>query len=261
MNISKDRLIDTHCHLNDEQYKKNFNEIKDEIQKMMSFVIVPAVSMSTIDEVKTLSEKYSFIVPAFGVHPEECKGVNINDIENKLNSVIGESSIIGEIGLDYYNVFCEKNEQKKVFESQLSIAKNLNIPVILHSREAFQDTLDIVKELDYKNIVWHCFAYGIDEAKQVLDLGNMISFTGVITFKKAQSVRDVAKYAPIDRIMAETDGPYLTPVPFRGKLNRPIYVKYIIEKIAELKDLSFEETNEILTRNAHKFFPLHPSDL
>ncbi|MCD6577888.1 TatD family hydrolase [bacterium] len=254
MNISKDRLIDTHCHLNDDRYKEQFPQIIDEINEDMAFVITPAISMDTIDEVRTLSEKYPIIIPAYGVHPEECKDIEINDIEKKLNSIVGRNSIIGEIGLDYYNIFCEKKKQIEVFELQLNIAKKLNISVILHSREAFEDTFDIVKNFAYDKIVWHCFAYGTDEAKKVLDLGNMISFTGVITFKKAETMRDVATYVPMARIMAETDGPYLTPVPFRGKLNRPIYVKYIIEKIAALKNLDFEKTNQMLNENAHSFF-------
>lgn len=256
MNISKDLLIDTHCHLNDERYGSEFFQIIDEIKAEMSYIINPSISMSTIDEVKELSEKYPFIIPAYGVHPEECKDVKIDDIEKKLNSILHKNSIMGEVGLDYYNIFTTKEKQKKVFESQLDIAKKLKIPVILHSRNAFHDTYNIVKNFDYDKIVWHCFAYGKNEAKKVLDLGNMISFTGIITFKKAETMRSVANYVPMDRIMAETDGPYLTPVPHRGKLNQPIYVRYVIEKIAEIKDMSFEEVNTILNQNARSFFPL-----
>jgi len=182
--------------------------------------------------------------------------IDLKQVEYVFDKLFDIVYILGEVGLDYYNLFCEKSKQIEFLEFQINYAKKLNIPVILHSREAFEDTYSLIKRISYEKIIWHCFSYGVDEAKKVLDMGNWLSFTGVITFKKAEITREVAKYVPIERMCAETDGPYLTPHPFRGKLNKPMYVKYVIEKFSQLKELSFEDTNEILNKNAISFFNL-----
>ena len=247
-------MIDTHCHLNSAEYIPIFNDIVNEIKtNNIEKVIVPSINWESIKEIQYLSKKYDFIYSAYGIHPEECKDDTVTTIENGLEPLLKNGNMLGEVGLDYHNIFAPIKKQKEIFEVQLSLAEKHQVPIIIHSREAFNDTMSILSNFKHKNIVFHCFSYGVEEARKVLDRGYYISFTGIITFKKADIVRDVVDYLPVDRIMAETDGPYLAPVPFRGRLNHPLYVKYVIEKIAEIKNIPFNEMDSILTRNWAKF--------
>jgi len=193
-----------------------------------------------------------------GVHPHNAKDAN-DDVYQKIieNSKNPKVKAIGEIGIDYYYDFAPKDLQKQVFQQQLQIAKETNLPAIVHNREADEDILRIIKKEQNGKLrgVLHCFSSPVETMEKALDLGFNISFTGNITFKKS-NLTEVVKKTPLDRIMIETDSPFLTPVPYRGKRNEPSYVKYVAEKIAEIKSISIDEVIQMTTKTAKNFFQI-----
>ncbi len=246
-------MIDTHCHLDDPRYQDIGGELIRDIERAgIEKIVVPSTNPSSIEAVKFLATLHPFIFPAYGIHPEEGTKIELKYIDEIARFFDGHP--VGEIGLDYFNEFCPRAKQADLFEVQLAYAEKFGSPVIVHSRDAFDDTISIMSNFKIKKAVFHCFPYGKEEAKIVLDAGFHISFTGVVTFRKADKVRDTAAFCPIERIMAETDGPYLAPMPFRGKLNMPSYIRYVIEKIADIKCLTFDKADEVLSANAREFF-------
>jgi len=253
-------MIDTHAHLDDERFE---GEREAVIQRFIDeggkMIINPAADYQSAKEAVLLSQKYDIVYATVGVHPHDAKSLTdeiYNYIEEKgLNEekVIG----IGEIGLDYHYDHSPREVQKEGFDRQLSIASSLDLPVVIHSREAHQDTYDML--LKYKGRlkgVMHSYSGSPEMAKQYLDLGFYISFSGPITFKNARKLPEVAKMVPYDRILTETDSPYLTPTPFRGKRNEPSYVKFVTNKVAEYKEASPEKINEWVEKNVKQlFFP------
>ena len=249
-------MIDTHSHINFEDYKTSFDEFiqglkSNEIQN----VIIPGVEQTSFDEIISLCEKYDILYAAVGVHPSEAK--TYSDITEKMiyekcknNKVIA----IGEIGLDYYWEQETKELQKEVFRKQLKIAEELQIPVLIHDREAHEDTFSILQEFNLKNVVFHCFSGNADFAQKCIDKGYYIAIGGVVTFKNAKDLKEVAKIVPLDKLLLETDAPYLAPVPYRGKLNSPAYLKYIAQEIADLKETNIEEVKKQTTKNAQEIF-------
>ncbi len=248
-------MIDTHCHLDSKQYSDLPAVLDLAVEQGLSHIIVPSLTRRSCLSVKELSEKHSIIVPAYGIHPEEGKDEDLNTLEQFLAPFL-KDTVLGEVGLDYHNIFCPVKKQKQLLELQLSIAEKLSIPVIVHSRDAYEDTRDIVRNFDLPRVVFHCFPYGKQEAGELLDLDYFLSFTGIITFKNASEMREVVKYVPIQKLMAETDAPYLTPAPYRGKLNMPHYVEYVIRAIGEIKEIDFSDADEQLTAVARQFFSL-----
>ena len=249
-------MIDTHSHINFEDYKTSFDEFiqglkNNEIQN----VIIPGVEQTSFDEIILLCEKYDILYAAVGVHPSEAK--TYSDITEKMiyekcknNKVIA----IGEIGLDYYWEQETKELQKEVFRKQLKIAEELQMPVLIHDREAHEDTFSILQEFNLKNVVFHCFSGNADFAQKCIDKGYYIAIGGVVTFKNAKDLKEVAKIVPLDKLLLETDAPYLAPVPYRGKLNSPAYLKYIAQEIADLKEINIEEVKKQTTKNAQEIF-------
>ena len=191
-----------------------------------------------------------------GVHPSEVKDWNDNLIDKikkyaKNKKIVG----IGEIGLDYYWDKSFNDLQKEVFIKQIKLANELNLPISIHDREAHKDTYDILKEYNKNSkIIMHCFSGSVEFAKECVKEGWYIALGGVVTFKNAIKMKEVAKNIPIENLLLETDAPYLTPVPYRGKTNQPAYVKYVAEEIAKLRDTSFEEIDRITTQNAERVF-------
>ena len=163
---------------------------------------------------------------------------------------------IGEIGLDYYWEQETKELQKNVFRKQLKIAEELKIPVLIHDREAHEDTFEILQEFNLENVVFHCFSGNADFAKKCIEKGYYIAIGGVVTFKNAKDLKEVAKITPLDKLLLETDAPYLAPVPYRGKLNTPAYLKYIAQEIANIKNIDVEEVKTNTTQNAKRIFKL-----
>lgn len=249
-------MIDTHSHINFEDYKENFDDFIQELKdNEIQNVIIPGVEPSTFDEIISLCKQYDILFGAIGVHPSEAKTYT-DETEKRIYKLCQNKKIIaiGEIGLDYYWEQETKELQKEVFRKQLKIAEELQIPVLIHDREAHEDTFEILQEFNLKNVVFHCFSGNADFAKKCIVKGYYIAIGGVVTFKNAKDLKEVAKITPLDKLLLETDAPYLAPVPYRGKLNSPAYLKYIAQEIANLKEIDVEEVKKQTTNNAQKLF-------
>ena len=252
-------MIDTHAHINTDIFKDDIdNVIRRAIDNGVEKIIIPAIEPKDFDNLLQLVNKYSQLYCGIGVHPHNVK--DIGKLELDLVDKLSENKkvvAIGEIGIDYFYDFAPKKKQKEMFDAQIKIAKIKNLPIIVHNREADDDVLDIIKSNQDGNLkgVLHCFSSDLETLKKSLDLGFNVSFTGNITFKKVDMV-EVIKYIPNDRFMIETDSPYMAPVPMRGKRNEPSYVKFIAEKIAEIKEMKINDIINYSTENAIKLFKL-----
>lgn len=251
-------IFDTHTHLNVEQFKDEISEVMERARELgVSEMAVVGFDIPTIEKSLELSHTYENIYSIIGWHPTEA-GSYTKEIETKLQQQLEDERVValGEIGLDYYWMEDPKEVQDKVFRRQIAIAKEMNLPISIHTRDAIEDTYKILKEEKIHNIggIMHSFSGDAEWAKRFLDLGMHISFSGVVTFKKAFEVHEAASFVPLDKLLVETDAPYLAPMPYRGKRNEPGYTRYVVEKIAELRNLSFEEVAKITQENAHKLF-------
>lgn len=249
-------MIDTHSHINFDDYKENFDSfLKDIKDNGTDYVIIPGVEPSTFDEIISLCEKYDMLFAAIGIHPSEAKTYTIEVEKETYEKLKNEKVIaIGEIGLDYYWEQETKELQKEVFRKQLKIAEELQIPVLIHDREAHEDTFNILQEFNLKDVIFHCFSGNSEFAQKCIEKGYYIAIGGVVTFKNAKDLKEVAKITPLDKLLLETDAPYLAPVPFRGKLNTPAYLKYIAQEIANIKEIDVEKVKQQTTINAQKIF-------
>lgn len=248
-------IFDTHAHYND----KAFNE--DRTKLLDSFTesgILGVINCGTdIEESKNsiaLSKEYDFMYCAVGFHPEEISKATENYIDEIKKLASHKKCVaIGEIGLDYYWVKDNKEDQKRIFTEQVILANELNLPVIIHSRDAHNDTLEILKKYKPKGVL-HCFSGSVEVMKEVLKLGMYIGLGGAVTFKNARVPLEVAKELPLERLLLETDCPYMSPVPMRGKRNQSTYISFVAEKIAEVKNLTKEEVLATANNNAFKLF-------
>ena len=247
-------MIDTHCHLYDKKILDNLDTViknanKANINKMICIGDRISTSLKSIE----LAEKYSNIYATVGVHPHESKGVEKTYLEQLRENAAHEKVLaIGEIGLDYYYDFTDRPKQKEVFIQQLKLAKELNLPTVVHCRDSDSDLYNCIKETKSNKGVIHCFASDLEFAKKIIDLGYLISFTGMITF--VSKLEKVVKNISLSKIMIETDSPYLAPVPYRGKINEPAYVLEVAKKIAEIKKIDINEVIEQTTINAFSLF-------
>lgn len=251
-------MIDAHTHINCIEEISVEDIIKNALDNGVEKLIVPAAYPTDIEVVKELAQKYENVYGLLGVHPSEVKGWN-DDLIDKIKEYSKSSKIvgIGEIGLDYYWDKSFNDLQKEVFIKQIKLANELNFPISVHDREAHKDTFDILTEYNKNSaVVMHCFSGSVEFMKECVKQGWYIAIGGVVTFKKAIKMKEVAKEVPLDKLLLETDAPYLTPVPYRGKTNQPAYVKYVAEEIASIRGISFEEVDEITTQNAKKVFSL-----
>ena len=253
-------IFDSHTHLNVEQFKDDLKEtIERAYENNVTEMAVVGFDEATIEKSLELSQEYDNIYSIIGWHPTEA-GSYTSQVENKLQQLLTSSKVValGEIGLDYHWMEDPKDVQEKVFRRQLAISREMNLPFSIHTREAMEDTYRILKEenVHLTGGIMHSFSGDIEWMKRFLDLGLHISLSGVVTFKKATELHEVAKVVPLESLLVETDAPYLAPVPFRGKRNEPAYTRYVVEKIAELRGVSFEEIAEQTTQNAHRLFRL-----
>ncbi|MFW6287620.1 MAG: TatD family hydrolase [bacterium] len=253
-------LIDTHAHLDFPRYDKDRNDIIAKAwDSGISYIVNVGADMISSRRSIGLAEEYPFIFATVGVHPHDASDVN-QDLLDELREMAAHDRVvaIGEIGLDYHYDNSPREVQKSAFRDQLKLADELSLPVVIHSREADEDTLEILKAGFNQNNggIMHCFGSGLKMAIECLDMGMYLAFGGVSTFKNADDLREVIKAVPLDRILLETDSPYLTPEPFRGKRNEPRYVRFVAEKIAEIKSLDLIEVAETTTSNAIKVYGL-----
>jgi len=245
-------LIDTHCHLSYEDYD-NLEEI---IKNMDGIMIASGCNDKTNEEVLELVNKHDNVYGTLGIHPEEVDNINDDSfrfIEKNINNP--KIVAIGEIGLDYYWDKDNKEKQREIFKRQLDIATKYNKPIVVHSREAIQDTYDILKEYKLKGSL-HCFSSSLEMAKEFIKLGYKIGVGGTVTFKNSKKLQEIVKEINIKDILLETDSPYLSPEPFRGKRNNPSNTYYVALKIAKLKDIEIKEVLDITSKNAIQLFDL-----
>lgn len=252
-------LIDTHTHINCLEKITAEESVKNAIENGVEKILVPSASPEDIDIVPELVKKFDNVYGMLGVHPEDAKNWD-DSILNKIREYSKDDKIIaiGEIGLDYYWDKKHIDIQKDIFIKQVKLANELGLPVSVHDRDAHKDTYDILKEYNKTSkIVMHCFSGSVEFSRECLKQGWYIAIGGVVTFNSANKMKEVAKTVPLDRLLLETDAPYLTPVPFRGKENQPAYVKYVAEEIAKLRGISFEEIANATTENAKTVFNLY----
>jgi len=248
--------IDSHCHLSKEYYEDLDEIINKAKENKVEKLIISGCDKKGIIEGLEIIDKYPNIYMTIGFHPSEANITTPEDIawlETLLKSnkkIIG----VGEIGLDYYWVKDNKQEQRNLFKKQLDLAKKLNLPIVIHSREATQETYDILKEYNLKGII-HCFSGSLEMAKEYTKLGYKIGIGGVVTFKNTNLI-DVVKEIDLTNITLETDSPYLAPTPYRGKKNSPEYIPIIANKIAEIKEIEVEQIQEITTKTINSLFDL-----
>lgn len=249
-------IFDSHAHYNYDA----FDDDRDELLRSLKDNNVGAVMncCTALDEMELIYEmcdRYPFMYGSVGIHPNCAIKIKEHHIEEIIKWAEKDKILaIGEIGLDYYHDDVPKDIQKACFDTQLSIASRLQMPVVVHNREAHKDSLDMVSA--YKDVigVFHCFSGSKEMAREVLSKGYYISLGGALTFKNNVKTVDVASYVPLDRILVETDCPFLTPVPFRGKRNNSSYIKYVIDKIAQIKGVSAEEVENVTFNNARTLF-------
>lgn len=249
------KIFDAHAHYDDEQFNEDRQSIIKELNENgIEGVLNCGASLEGSRASVELANKYDFFYAAVGIHPEyadKLKEETINELRQLASS--NKVKAIGEIGLDYYyEENPEREIQKKAFIMQMELARELKLPVIIHDRDAHKDTLDIISQFPEVVGEIHCFSGSVEFARECLKLGYYIGFTGVVTFKNAKKVIEVVKEVPVDRILVETDCPYMSPVPFRGKRNRSEYVAHIINEIAEIKGMESEELSVRTSSNIKK---------
>ncbi len=258
--LMKDMIFDTHAHYDDEAFDADRDSLLESLaENGIEAAVNIGSDLKSIEDTLALTRKYPQVYGAVGIHP--CSTGELNEESfRKLRRAALEPKIaaIGEIGLDYYWDEPGRDMQKQWFERQLELARELARPVVIHSREAAQDTLDIMKAHKSAEIggVIHCFSYGLEMAREYLDMGFYLGIGGVLTFHNAKRLKEVAAYAPLDRLVLETDCPYLAPVPFRGSRNCSAYLSYVAEALADIKGLAQQEVIRVTNRNAKALYRL-----
>ncbi len=252
------KLIDTHCHLDFPEFSRDRDEvIKRAKSEGIDYIINIGSSLTGSRESLALSLAYDYIYASVGIHPYEAdKFSGKEEAAIKGLAKSGKVVAIGETGLDYFKNYSQAENQKALFLFLLKLAKDFTLPLVVHTRNAQDDTLRILKKAMPVKAVLHCFSGDENFLKECLDLGFFISFTCNITYKKAQDLKRIVKITPIDRLLLETDAPFLPPDKFRGRRNEPAYVKLLAQEVAGIKETTFEEVARLTTDNARKFFNL-----
>ena len=255
-------IIDSHCHLDNPNLYNQLDEVvKRAESNQIKNLLTICTTLESFEKIKLIIEKYKNIYGTFGIHPHETgKNIDINSayiktLVNKSKKIIG----IGETGLDFYYNHSDKNTQKKIFIEHISAAAELNIPLIVHSRNAEEETYQILKN-EKKNfnlkVLMHCFTGSREFAKKLIDLNCYISVSGIITFKNSLKLIEAVSLIPIENLLVETDSPYLAPIPYRGKLNEPSYIIHTVKKLSQIKKITVESVMQNTTNNFKKLFNL-----
>ena len=254
-----DGIFDSHAHYDDDAFDADREALLSALPEQgIGLLMNPGCSLASSRAASALADRYDYIYAAVGSHPDAADEVNDVTLEEyrtlcKLNPKI---RAIGEIGLDYYWDKENHEKQEYWFRRQIALAREEKLPMIIHSREAAADTLRVMKEEKSEEIggVIHCFSYSVEMAEEYLKMGFYLGIGGVVTFKNAKKIKEVVQMAPMERILLETDSPYLAPVPYRGKRNSSLYLPYVVQEIAELKGISEEEVIETTEKNAVRLF-------
>lgn len=248
-------IFDTHAHYDDERFSDDVKNLFSEFpSKGISYIVNCSTDINSCKKSKAFAEEFDYIYFAAGIHPHESENVGKSYLDELKSFAAHKKCVaIGEIGLDYHYDFSDRSFQLKVFEDQLILAKELNLPVIIHDREAHADTLALLKKYRPEGIL-HCFSGCIESAKEILNLGMYIGLGGAVTFKNAKKPVEVAKYVPDDRLLLETDCPYMTPVPFRGRRNDSTYISHTAQFIASLRKTDTQTLLDLTAENAKRIF-------
>lgn len=255
-------LSDSHAHLDDSRYDTDRDDVIREAEEAgVGFILNPAVNEQSALCAMELTKEFDILYAAVGFHPSDCRDFDLDVHIPMMETWCQDEKVlaVGEIGLDYYyDDGAPRDLQKKVFEAQIDLANRMELPIVVHNRDAHQDSFEMVRDLLDEELsgVFHAYSGSVEMAKQLLDLGLYISIGGPLTFKNARKAPDVVAYVPLDRLLLETDSPYLTPMPYRGKRNHPAYVHYVAEKIAEIKNLSYEDVLYQTFENCKMLFGL-----
>lgn len=254
-------LFDTHVHLNAEQFEEDLEEVIGRAQaEGVSHMVVVGFDRPTITKAMELAEAYDFIFACVGWHPVDAIDMTDEDLA-WIEELAAHPKVvaIGEMGLDYHWDKSPKDVQKDVFRRQIRLAKKVKLPIVIHNRDATADVVEILREEGAGEVggIMHCYSGSVEVAKECLDMNFYISLGGPVTFKNAKKPKEVAEEIPLEKLLIETDCPYLAPHPYRGKRNEPAYVKLVAEQIAELKGLAFKEVAEATTENAKRLFGIN----
>ena len=256
-------IIETHAHYDDERFDTDRDELLGRIlpEAGIRYVVNIAADMDSVKTTNELTLKYDYVYGALGVHPETADALTEEDIRiiKEIASSNKKIRAIGEAGFDLQEGYPEKELQEKWFRRQAGLAKELDLPIVVHSREAASDTYRVLKEeydscTDRRNGIVHCFSYSPEEAEKYIKLGFFIGVGGVVTFKNGRKLKDVVDRIPLQKIVLETDSPYLSPVPFRGERNSSVNLRYIAEEISLIKGVSFEEVCRVTSENARLLY-------
>lgn len=251
-------IFDTHVHYDDEQFDKDREELLKSLpENGIEYVVNVGASIESTKKTLELTQNYNFIYGAVGVHPSETGELNEDNFRWLKDAARSPKIVaIGEIGLDYYWKEPEIHVQKKWFQRQMELARELKLPMVIHSRDASRDTLEMMEDAKAGDMggVIHCYSYSLETARIYLDMGFYIGIGGVLTFNNAKKLREVVEYTPLDRILLETDCPYLAPVPNRGKRNSSLNLTYVAEKIAEVKGVDYNEVLKATNVNAKRMY-------
>lgn len=252
------RLIDTHAHLDFKDYDQDLAEVFKRAKAVgVEKIVNIGADLESSKRAVELAEKYDFLYAAVGIHPHEADKLNKKAlIELKNLAASKKVKAIGECGLDFYYDNSPREIQKTAFKKELKLALELDLPVVIHSREAAKETFDILDQTaDFgSNLIFHCYAYGADEIDEIIKRDYYVAFGGLITFKNTEGIKKALEKTPLNRILFETDAPYLTPHPHRGKRNEPAYLEYILKKAAEIKGLNIDQLAKLSTENAERVY-------
>ena len=252
------RLIDTHAHLDFDDYNKDRKEVLNRARETgVEKIVNIGADLEGSQRTVKLAEKYDYVYGTVGIHPHEADTVNQESLAEIIKLAASPKvKAIGECGLDFYYDNSPREIQKEAFKKQLNLALEIELPVVVHSRKAAAETLKILDQTaDFTdNLIFHCYAYGTEKIEEIISRDYYVAFGGLITFNNAQPIRDALKKMPLDRILLETDAPYLTPEPHRGKRNEPAYLEHILKKAAEIKGISLEEMGKITSENAERIY-------
>lgn len=254
-------LFDTHVHLNNDKLLKDLDHyLDDALTHGVTHMVTVGYDLESSYKAIEIASKYKNVYAAVGIHPTECLDTTSQDLD-KIQEMLAHPKVValGEIGLDYYWDSVPHDRQKEIFIKQIAIAKLCNKPVVIHSRDALKDTYDILKQEDITQIggIMHCYPGSSEMAREFIKLNMYISLAGPVTFKNGRVAKEVAKTIPLDHLLIETDCPYLSPEPYRGKLNTPAHVRFVCQTIAQLNNISFEEVAKITFNNARKVFKIN----
>ena len=249
------KIIDTHTHIYDKQFEEDFDDVINRIENQLEGIVSIGFDLESSQKSVELAKKYNFVHAVVGVHPVDISKYN-DEVEKEIEKLaLNEEKVvaIGEIGLDYHWMADPKEVQAEGFRKQMALAEKVKKPVVIHTREALQDTLDILAEFPNVGGILHCYPGSYEAAKPFLDR-YFLGVGGTLTFKNNKKTKELVEVLPLEKIVIETDCPYLTPVPFRGKGNEPIYTSYVAEEIAKIKNISVEEVIKVTTENAKKIY-------